>query len=1768
MGQFYLRLIQSWLGRQRCGPALVMGLSAGMVLTGGAATAQIVPDDTLGDERSQLTPNVTVEGDLGDRIDGGAIRGSNLFHSFEAFSVRELERVYFASPAGIDTILSRVTGSDVSEIFGTLGVEGQASLFFLNPNGIVFGDNAVLDIRGSFVATTADRFTFPDGSTYSAVNPEAPPLLTVNVEPGLQYGANPGAIANQGNLSVGRDLTLAAGRLTHTGALTAEFGRLTLEASDGSIEIFGGNLESLRQMTVQATEAIDISDGAIATGDRLLVASDQSIDVANSIVTAESDLVWRSPIRRLGEANTYTTGGYFITEAADGTVVDFLIPHPQVILADGDVQLEANYTGPSLYVLAGGSFSTAAAATEIFIVSGAGGAVTQTIADGAGGTQEVTVGASLQPTLDIRTGVDWNELLGALPGNDNTTAAIATFGTAADPSGATSADLDLADTDVGLFGVVADQFGRVALSNQFRPNEALVGDLLVNSIDTTSIFGAGSVTLQSRNRAIVDGSINVSPLANFLDIFLFDGVNGGDVSIAAAGDIQFQPGSTVESIGFLGGEIELVSRQGDIVIADAFIGSASTDTGERGDRVPGNISLEAQSVLINNLGNVAIAAVVGEQVGGGLSVSASDSVEIVSNDNPGTVVAINPIINTVIDIFNGTGLASATLGDASAGAITLSTGQLRIQNAGQVSDPNVPLVLDEGDLTQLTGISSATVNASPLFGFGGNAGDIRIVADAITLDGNQPGEFLPPTQADRANLVRAINTGITAASQGSGLTGNISIEVGQLVIQDGAAITGGSVASAALEAPENPDNTGSIVITVDDVMRLSGKAAIATSTLSQAEAGDLTLQISASGQGLFLQDGAIISADTLILEDDIAAGITSGAAGNVSISAPVIELVNNSRIGSASGANGGSPGTIAIEVDSLQVINSLISTSSENNIQTAGNLIVEAAEGISLSGSVEDELQANRPGGLLAEATLEGNAGFIAVSTPQLQIGLDGAILTSTNSGVGGNIEISELDLATLDNGEISASTRTGIAGSVSLSSGQQAGDRLSLSGSTSLLAAQATAAGGRAGGIDLNMSQIAVEDGAAISASNVSSPVGGNIQFRGVDTLEVVEGQVTAATVAGVAGNITLNSALNGNVGADGGLNGALGRANAALDEAIAREVMLTDGSIQTEATATGEAGSIVFNTQALVMENGAEILATTNSGRGGDIVLSGLGTAQLNDSSISTSSVSGRGGDIGLSGTFAVELDDSSILASSQSGRGGDISLAGVTSLQLDTSSISASSELERGGDIRFSGQFEVQLNDSDVAASSPSGQGGDIVFNGITTAQLADTTISASTESGSAGQLRLQASGTIELSDSRLLVEANGPLGRAGNLTVVAPALELTSNSEILASTVDGAGGDITLRGLETLAVDNSRISAETQTGTAGSLTISASDQVRLTDGSALSVEAQGNSGPSPQNGRVPTAGSLTLRTNQLSIEDQSSISVSSLAGLAGNLTLQARQVQLFNQSSITAETGASGDESTANIDLTASDLLLLRNNSEISATANGDANGGNITIDNSNGFIFAVSTENSDIFANADRGQGGNIDITTEGLFGIAVRERRTPLSDITASSETGIDGTIIVRQPDVDPSRGLVDLPSQLISADDRLKQDVCRASRDSSFTIVGRGGIPPTPDELFGSDDLWQDQRLTFVDEAMAESQTATSEARWDTVRGDRLSQDSLRSEALSEPSSIIEAQDWLRDEQGNVVLIAEAVDGSPRRQRALFPPCHQRSLPSSTDRD
>jgi large exoprotein involved in heme utilization and adhesion len=278
-----------------------------------------------------------------------------------------------------------------------------------------------------------------------------------------------------------------------------------------------------------------------------------------------------------------------------------------------------------------------------------------------------------------------------------------------------------------------------------------------------------------------------------------------------------------------------------------------------------------------------------------------------------------------------------------------------------------------------------------------------------------------------------------------------------------------------------------------------------------------------------------------------------------------------------------------------------------------------------------------------------------------------------------------------------------------------------------------------------------------------------------------------------------------------------------------------------------------------------------------------------------------------------------------------------------------------------------------------------------------------------------------------------------------------------------------------------------------------------------------------------GSTGNGGSIFISSNSGVIRDEASVTVDSQgAGEGGSIQIQAGSLTL-DKGRLTGETQAG---SGANISLQNVDLLFMRNQSLISAQAFNNGDGGNITINTGNGFIVAVPDQDSDIIANAFEGRGGNIDITAQSLFGIEPR-RAIPgngTNDIDASSRFGLNGTITINRPDVDPSRGLANLSTEVVDASNLIASGCGQAvaQRQSKFVVTGRGGLPDNPSEALSSDTVWSDLRLPTI------------------ATRNRAAEPSATQSINSTRKQLVEAQGWIINDKGKVVLTAQAVPVVP----------------------
>ena len=431
-------------------------------------------------------------------------------------------------------------------------------------------------------------------------------------------------------------------------------------------------------------------------------------------------------------------------------------------------------------------------------------------------------------------------------------------------------------------------------------------------------------------------------------------------------------------------------------------------------------------------------------------------------------------------------------------------------------------------------------------------------------------------------------------------------------------------------------------------------------------------------------------------------------------------------------------------------------------------------------------------------------------------------------------------------------------------------------------------------------------------------------------------------------------------------------------------------------------------------------------------------------------------------------------------------------------NASRVSASSK--GGGGIQVQGRRVTLTNESEIAVNTLGSEpGGTLVVNASELVELGASRLLTDTAgSGSGGELRIETPHLI-LKDGAQASATTSSEGQGGRLSVTADSIQLMGTdaagrpSGLFAKTQGtGNAGDLKIETGKLIVRDGAQVSSATDKnsqGRAGTLSVTARDSIQLigTKGESRSGLFVGTEAPEP-------AGNLDIKTGQLIVQDGARISAATTSGEGGNINMQV------------------------------GDLISMRGASEISASASNNANGGNITINAKNGFIVAVPSEYSNIIAKADEGRGGNIKITSSGIYGF-VFHPDSFLSNINASSKAGpqLNGTVEINTPDVDPSRGLVNLP--ITPVDTKVSQ-VCQPSvgkNQSSFIITGRGGLPPNPREPLSGDAVQVD---------------------WVTLNPkteNRSRPSGIKNPTPATPAQIVQATGWTRNAKGEVVLTADA---------------------------
>jgi filamentous hemagglutinin family protein len=1628
------------------------------VLSGGINEpifAQVTPDDTLGVESSVVTPDVLIREILSDKIDGGAIRGANLFHSFSEFNVGEGRGVYFANPDGIENILSRVTGGDASQILGRLGVLGDANLFLLNPNGILFGASASLDIQGSFVASTASGIELGEDGYFSATQPQSSRLLAVS--PGALFynavAASGGSITNVGNLAVGQGefLTLAGGTVTSTGSLTAP---------GGTIQVLGervGLLENARIDVSSQTGGGTVligggfqGQGNIPKAERTFVGSGVTINAdAFKSGNGGNVIIWADEVTGF-YGNISARGGI---EAGNGGFVEVSGKEHLIFRGTVDTSAVNGLWGtllldPTNIVIANGSRD-----------SGKDGR--NTFAGNNSGVAGSILSAPLSSINDTAPTTIYESELEGLAGNTNVILQATNNITVN----------NLADNALTF----APGSGGIAFTADADGNG--VGAFVMRDVADTLYTNGRDIVISGASLTL--GDINTFEWGKLIATVNVDA--GGRIPRRGTATFTFTVPDLGQPVGNL--DVRFSARHTRNRDLNVFLTSPRgtklelfTGVGGSGDNFQDTLlDDEARTIMLANSrgapfngtfkpeGAGGLAVFQGENPMGTWKLSVTDDQQgdsgrlfRVGNNAPwGRAIGTQLLFRTPTTRVSGSIHLNATNGSISVGNLNTSNefnagGAIRLDASDSITTGIIESSSSvNGGMISLRAGGDITTN-----GFldsssrSGSGGAITLRADGdITTN-----RFLKSSS-------RSGNGGaITLSSVSGNITTNGYLSSDSLFGNGGGislSSVSGNITTNGYLSSDSSGNGGAI-------------------TLSSVS-GDITTNgfldsssISGNGRAITLSS---ISGD-ITTNGYLSSDSSSGNGGAITLSSISGDITTNGFLNSDSSSGNG--GAITLSSDSGDItINGDLNSFSHSRLGNIGNGGAISLYSISGDITIKGDLRSfshSRLGNA-------GNGGAISL------IATGGNIIGNYPNSLLASFSISEKGGEAGSGGNVTLEAQNQITNLeiLTLSSSAQAGE-VEIKGSGDLSVTNTRILTSRRVEVkDLiaNNRIITLEVGGQGQSGDVTVTSLGNLTFNNSSIQSDTNGSKNAGNVRITSpGLVTFNNSQiisnTSNIGKAGDIDINAGR-GITFQGLYSYQNQPQRGGLFAGTTNQGFAGTITLTTPELTLQNGANIATTTaSSANAGNITLQSHPNGQnLNinlaqDTSISAStSNQGTGGNIKINAPNAITIQGQGTLSTETQGTGnaGDIeitsrnldiqqtqlstSTAGTGNagnITLDTSTLTVARGAEifaftngsgNSGTITVNAPTAVNLgigvDDFSPVLSvetSNGGKAGNIIINtpSLTlsdTARITATATNTATNTEGGGSISLNASDMHLAGVVGVFAETQG-LSRAGTLTLKPYQdqstlnLTLAPQSQVSASTSgSGKGGNlivtapeaITIRGQGQLAVQT------TGDGAAGDLRI---DTQRLTiaDGATISASTS-----SPN--RDGAGGNITINaTESFNLTNQASLLAQSTgAGRAGDVKINTPQLNLLDQAQVSVETSGAGVA--GDVEITTETLTLDRG-AKVSATAANtattSAQGGNVNV---NASQINLSGNTSGLFAQTQGAAPAGSLILQPYNNGQSLTVNLKDNPQISAStSGSGKGGNLSVTAPEAVTLRGL------------------------------------------------------------------------------------------------------------------------------------------------
>jgi len=715
----------------------------------------VVFDGKTGPAGALSGPNYTISAAM------GTTRGNNLFHSFQQFDLASGDVATFSGPASVQNILCRVTGPGSSSINGTIRSDiSGANFFFINPHGIIFGPNAVVDVTGSFAASTANYLKLSDGARFvAALDADDSGLSSAPVSAFGFLSGNSGSISvNQSTLAVqnGQTLSLIGGDVTLDGGIVqAPQGRINIVSarSAGEVPVDPGALNAAQfstafpqqgQITLQNQAQLDASgdgggrivirggqltvDNSVIQANTLGATAGQGIDVA---VAGDLSLLNGGQIKCDSTAGLGAGGNIDITAGAikmngGGLMDQFFNPVTGISTTTGDI-FAGGDTGK------GGDINIHTGSLEMV-----NAAQISSASYGAGNAGNININASsvlLDAQLQTITQISANSQ--QIFGGGNAGDISINTDTLTLKNGATILAATFGDGHAGKINLSAHNIdllsGSIITAGTFGSGTGGDVQVTANSLHINGAVPEFGGDFQTGIQAITTSGDPAGPGGNIQ-------VNVGSLNMEHAGSIF-----TDSSGSGVGGNVSV--HAGQISLST---GSSISASGEA-DGAAGTISITSDKNIILT-GNSAINTSALQSSGGDISVTAGHGIklnhsQISAQAGPGGGGNITLSAPSTIYLYKGTITAQA---EGDGGNLSILNPQFFIINkSGLISKSSTA---NGGNITILSRYflqSSSTIDASAPFGL---PGTVTVSAPEIDLSGSLVG--LPGNLLDAESQLR------------------------------------------------------------------------------------------------------------------------------------------------------------------------------------------------------------------------------------------------------------------------------------------------------------------------------------------------------------------------------------------------------------------------------------------------------------------------------------------------------------------------------------------------------------------------------------------------------------------------------------------------------------------------------------------------------------------------------------------------------------------------------------------------------------------------------------------------------------------------------------------------------------------------------------------------------------------------------------------------------------------------------------------------------